>query len=157
MPATSRILVKASLVYLGIGGRPRRPAARQPLGSARRLDSAPENQPRSGPARRLADATHHGRSLVAFPPLPRRADPDASQRVRRGQVQRGSELLFWATFASLNAGILLRAVCEPLYGWTRIAAYQVLSDLSGLLLLAAVAFFVSNVWGRIRELRQARS
>lgn len=157
MPAASRILVKASLVYLGIGavlGALLLVNRWVPLGAWILLLKTSHVQ-----VLLIGWLTQliMGVAWWLFPPLPRRADPDASQRVRRGQVQRGSELLFWATFASLNAGILLRAICEPLYGWTWIAVYQVLSDLSGLLLLAAVAFFVSNVWGRIRELRQARS
>ena len=152
MPTTSRVLIKASLVHLGLGAT---------LGALLLVNRwVPLG------AQILLLKTSHVQTLLAgwltqlimgvawwlLPPLPRRAGPNARHKVRQGQVQRGSDFFFWAAFACLNAGILLRAVLDPLYGWTQVAAYQALSELSGLLLLAAVVFFVSNVWGRIREL-----
>jgi hypothetical protein len=87
-----------------------------------------------------------------FPPLKLGLRGDAPQSVRRGQAQRGSEPLFWATFLCLNAGVLLRAIFDPLYSLTRIGPFSVLSGVSGLFLFAAALAFVANMWGRVREL-----
>jgi hypothetical protein len=87
-----------------------------------------------------------------FPPLKIGLRGDAPLPVRRGQAQRGSEPLFWATFVCLNAGVLLRAVFDPLYSLTRIGPFSVLAGVSGLFLFAAAVAFVANMWGRVREL-----
>lgn len=150
MPLTSRVLIKASILYLGIGAV---------LGALLLVNRwLPLN-----PKIVLLKASHvqvllagwltqliMGVAWWLFPPLPRHSD--AERPVRRGQIQRGSEALFWATVVCLNAGVLFRAIFDPLYNWTQVRAYQVLSGLSGLLLLAAAVFFVANMWGRTREL-----
>lgn len=64
---------------------------------------------------------------------------------------RGSEPLGWIVFALLNAGLILRALCEPLIllkpewnlGWTL--------ALSAILQLMAGWAFVVNTWGRVKE------
>lgn len=64
---------------------------------------------------------------------------------------RGREWLGWATFISLNAGLVLRMIFEPLNsttpstltGWMVVAA-AVLQWLSGIA-------FVANTWKRVRE------
>lgn len=64
---------------------------------------------------------------------------------------RGSETLAWAVLWLLNAGLILRAVFEPLIvvrpdlnaGWTL--------TLSALLQLAAGWAFVFNTWRRVKE------
>jgi hypothetical protein len=64
---------------------------------------------------------------------------------------RGREWLGWAVLISLNAGMILRAVGEPMIvlapqagaGWTLAAA-------SSFLLLAGWGF-IFNTWGRIKE------
>lgn len=64
---------------------------------------------------------------------------------------RGSERLALATYALLNAGLLLRVVGEParavdpapLWGWL-LAASALLQWLAG-------AGFVANTWGRVKE------
>jgi len=64
---------------------------------------------------------------------------------------RGSERLALATYALLNAGLLLRVVGEParavdlapLWGWLLVA--------SALLQWLAGAGFVANTWGRVKE------
>ena len=152
MPLTSRVLVKASILYLGLGAI---------LGALLLVHRWLPLDPKIV----LLRASHvqvlltgwltqliMGVAWWLFPPLPRQ--PDAERPVRQGQIQRGSEPLFWATFICLNAGILLRAVFDPLYGWTQVRLYQALSGLSGLLLLAAAVLFVANIWGRTRELSQ---
>jgi hypothetical protein len=64
---------------------------------------------------------------------------------------RGREWLGWAVLISLNAGMILRAVGEPMIvlapqagaGWTLAAA--------SLFLLLAGWGFIFNTWGRIKE------
>ena len=87
-----------------------------------------------------------------FPPLKVGLRRDKPLPILRGQAQRGSEPLFWATFVGLNAGVLLRSVFEPLYLWTRAGIAGFLMGISGLFLLAAAMAFVANMWKRVREL-----
>jgi hypothetical protein len=87
-----------------------------------------------------------------FPPLKIGLRGDAPQPIRRGQSQRGSEPLFWATFLCLNFGILLRAICDPLYSLTKAGVFGALVALSGILLLIAAVSFTVNMWGRVRQL-----
>ncbi len=64
---------------------------------------------------------------------------------------RGNETLGWLVLVCLNAGLVLRAIGEPLVilapqvglGWTL--------PLAALLLLAAGWGFIWNTWGRIKE------
>jgi len=64
---------------------------------------------------------------------------------------RGSETLGWWTYILLNAGLLLRAVAEPINsiqpnpfsGWTLVLS-AIIQFLAGLL-------FVANSWGRVKE------
>jgi hypothetical protein len=64
---------------------------------------------------------------------------------------RGSEALGWATYLLLNAGLILRALSEPLmavqpgpvFGWA-LAASAVLQWLAGMA-------FVINTWRRVKE------
>jgi hypothetical protein len=87
-----------------------------------------------------------------FPPLALHPRSGGTRPARRGQAQRGSEPLFWATFLCLNAGVLLRVVFEPLQAWTQVGFFGFLVGISGLFLLAAAVAFVANMWGRVREL-----
>ncbi len=152
MPTTSRYFVRASLLYLGLGAllgaillinRWLPLGARMPL-----LKSSHAVMLVAGWLTQLI----LGVAWWLFPPLERRLPPGASRPVRRGQAQRGSEPLFWVTFACLNAGVLLRAIFQPLYGWTQRPLFDVLVGVSGLFLLAAALAFVLNVWRRVREL-----
>jgi hypothetical protein len=152
MPTTSRLFVKASLVYFGVGAV---------IGALLLINRW---IPLGSPV--LALRASHIEFLIAgwltqlilgvawwlFPPMALRRRPDHPRPVRRGQAQRGSEPLFWATFACLNAGILLQAVFAPLYSWTNVRAFNLLAGISGLFLLAAALTFVINMWGRVREL-----
>ncbi len=64
---------------------------------------------------------------------------------------RGSDQLGWIVFGLLNAGLIVRAVCEPLtvlrpdwnLGWTL--------GVSALLQLLAGWGFIVNTWGRVKE------
>jgi hypothetical protein len=157
MPTTSRIFCKASIIYLGIGAV---------LGAIllinRWLSLAPQI-----PVLKLSHVVIllagwltqliMGVAWWLFPPLDIGLKPDSLTPARRGQTQRGSEPLFWAALILLNAGVLLQAVFAPLYAWTLIGAFNVLSSISGLFLLAAAIAFVANMWRRVRELGKPRS
>lgn len=152
MPATSRAFVKASFLYLAVGAV---------LGALLLINRWVP----LGPEVAALKASHVPILIVGwltqlilgvawwlFPPLKIGLRADAPLPVRRGQTQRGSQPLFWATFLCLNAGILLRAVFEPLYEWTQIQAFAFLADVSNLFLAVAAIAFVANMWGRVREL-----
>ena len=151
MPATSRIYVRVSLLYLGMGAL---------LGALFLV-----NRWLSLGAWVYALKASHVQFVISgwliqfilgvawwlFPPLQLGLDPGGT-RIRRGQAQRGSEPLFWATFALLNTGILLRALGAPLQVWMRLGWLELVSGLSGLFLLAAAVTFVLNMWARVRAL-----
>jgi hypothetical protein len=152
MPVTSRAFVKASVIYLGVGAL---------LGALLLINRWLPLEPRIALLR-----VSHVQALVVgwltqlilgiawwlFPPLKIGLRSDAPLPIRRGQRQRGSESLFWATFVCLNAGILLQAIFEPLHGLTQIEFFAVLSGISGIFLFAAALAFVVNIWARVREL-----
>jgi hypothetical protein len=161
MPTTSRAFVKASILYLCLGAV---------LGALflvnRWLPFAPRLM--------LLRASHVQALIVGwltqfilgiawwlFPPLKigvrQPARPGASSPARRGQRQRGSEPLFWATFACLNLGVLLRVVFEPLHSWTQAGIYDALSGLSGPFLATAALAFVANMWQRVRALGRRKA
>jgi hypothetical protein len=159
MPTTCRAFVKASIIYLCLGAI---------LGALLLI-----NRWLPLGAKIAALRGSHVEMLVTgwltqlimgvawwlFPPLAIRLRPDAPWPVRSGQRQRGSEALLWATFVCLNAGVLLRAIFEPLYSWTQRDFYGFLAGSSGTLVAAAAVLFMMNLWGRVRELgqRKARS
>jgi hypothetical protein len=157
MPITARVFCRASIVYLGIGAL---------LGVILLINRW---LPLGGEIPLLKSS--HVVMLIAgwltqfilgvawwlFPPLDIGAKTAGATSARRGQTQRGSEPLFWATFAALNAGVLLRAISGPLYSWTQIGFLDVLSRSSNLLLLAAALAFVANMWRRVRELGAVRA
>jgi hypothetical protein len=152
MPLTSRVSVKASVVYLALGAL---------LGAILLINRW---LPLGTGVSALLPS--HVQFLVVgwltqliigvawwlFPPLAIGLREDASLPLRRGQAQRGSESLFWAALACLNIGILLRALFAPLHTWTQIGLFNTLAGLSGLFLLVAAVLFVINLWGRVREL-----
>jgi hypothetical protein len=156
MPATSRAFVKASLIYLCLGAL---------LGALLLIN----RWVFLGAGVASLRASHIQFLIVGwltqlimgvawwlFPPLAIGLRPGSPKPARRGQAQRGSEPLFWTTFLSLNAGILLRAIPAPLYSWTQIDLFNLLTGVSGLFLLVAAITFVANLWGRIRELGRRR-
>ena len=152
MPTTSRVFVKASLLYLGVGAV---------LGGLMLI----HRWIPLGPAVAYLRVSHVQFLVVGWltqlilgvawwllPPLAAGLRRDAPLPLLRSQAQRGSERLFWATFLCLNLGVLLRGIFDPLYSWAKMGAFGFLVGLSGLLLLAAAAAFVLNVWSRVREL-----
>jgi hypothetical protein len=156
MPITSRAFVKASTLYLCFGAV---------LGALMFL----HRYVALGPWVGFLRASHIVMLVVGwltqlivgvawwlFPPLKIGLRSDSPLPIRRGQSQRGSEPLFWATFVCLNAGILLRAICEPLYSWTKISLLGFFVGISGLLLLGAAISFVVNMWSRVRQLGRTR-
>ena len=64
---------------------------------------------------------------------------------------RGSERLGWATYFMLSAGLILRAVGEPLAALQVGAFFGWLVAASAVLQLLAGWAFVANTWSRVRE------
>lgn len=64
---------------------------------------------------------------------------------------RGREGLAWAMYASLNAGLLLRALAEPMHALTTAPFWAGVLVFSALLKWSAGLMFVANMWKRIRE------
>ncbi len=156
MPVTSRAYVKVSIIYLALGAV---------LGAVLLINRWVP----LGPAIAALRVSHIQILIVGwltqlimgvawwlFPPLAVSLRPSTPLPVRRGQAQRGSEPLFWATLICLNVGILLRAVFEPFYSWTKIPFFSFLAGVSGLFLLMAALTFVANMWARVRELGRGR-
>jgi hypothetical protein len=64
---------------------------------------------------------------------------------------RGSETLGWATFALLNAGLILRIASEPRVTMRAEPDLGWLLAVSALLQTAAGWLFVINTWSRVKE------
>jgi hypothetical protein len=62
-----------------------------------------------------------------------------------------SEKLGWTIFGLLNAGLLLRAVSEPMNARAPGTAWGWLLTLSALLQWFAGMLFVITIWGRVKE------
>jgi hypothetical protein len=152
MPVPSRLFIRVSIIYLCLGAL---------VGALLLI----QRWVPLGPAVATLRASHVQMLLAGwltqfimgvawwlFPPLARRVRPATSHPARRGQAQRGSEPLLWATFVCLNLGVLLRALFEPLHSWTQIGFFGALSGISGLLLLVAALTFALNLWQRVRAL-----
>jgi hypothetical protein len=157
MPKTTRLFTKASVLYLCLGsllGALLLFHRWLPLGSwVPALKASHVSFLLQGWLTQLI----LGVAWWLLPPLHIGLRPDAPLPVRRGQTQRGSEPLFWATFVLLNAGILLRGLCEPLQTWTGSPLFGAMVASSEPLLLLAAAGFVANTWSRVRELGRPRS
>ncbi|OGW59867.1 MAG: hypothetical protein A2V83_04330 [Nitrospirae bacterium RBG_16_64_22] len=67
------------------------------------------------------------------------------------EMPRGREGLAWAMYASLNAGLLLRALSEPMHAATTAPFWAGVLVVSALLKWSAGLMFVANMWKRIRE------
>jgi hypothetical protein len=156
VPATSRVTIKVSILYLAVGAI---------LGAVLFI----HRWLPLGPAVPVLKITHvHflvigwltqlilGVAWWLFPPLKIGRERGTMTPRRRGQEQRGSEPLFWLTAVLLNLGTLLRGLAPALYTWTRVEAFTVLGGISGLLLLAAAIAFVLNLWQRVRALGHDR-
>ena len=154
MPTTTRIVVKASILYLILGAA---------LGALLLINGWLP----LGPAITYVKPAHVQFLVVGwltqlilgvawwlFPPMAFRL---RGQGYPHGQAQRGSEPLFWVTFALLNAGVLLYALAEPLYTRTGAGLFGGLVALAGLCLFAAALTFVVNLWGRVRKLGRGKA
>ena len=64
---------------------------------------------------------------------------------------RGSERFGWATFWLLNAGLVLRAVGEPVVALRPGSSAGWLVAASAILQMLAGWAFVANTWGRVKE------
>ena len=67
------------------------------------------------------------------------------------ETPRGSERLGWAVYFLLNAGLLLRAVGEPLTALQPALGAGWLLALAAALQLAAGWGFIFNTWNRVKE------
>ncbi len=64
---------------------------------------------------------------------------------------RGSDTLSWVTYGLLNAGLILRALAEPLLAGPGGAVWGWLLAASAVLQMLAGWLFVANTWPRVRE------
>jgi hypothetical protein len=64
---------------------------------------------------------------------------------------RGSERITWAVFVTLNSGLALRVLFEPLTVFNPGSDFGVLLIVSAVLQLIAGWMFVLNTWGRVKE------
>lgn len=154
MPSTARVCVRASILHLCVGAV---------IGALLLINRWTP----LGPVVTALRSSHVAILVVGwltqlifgvawwlFPALPLGLHPDGSRWLRHGQTQRGSETLFWVTFACLNSGVLLLAALGPLHLWLKQGILDVLAQA---LLLAAAIIFVSNgLWLRVREMGRAR-
>ncbi len=149
MPTTSRVTIRISIIYLCLG------AALGTLLLVNRWIPL-------GPAVSALRVSHISILVIGWltqlilgvawwllPPLGIRSRTGA-RLSRRGQAQRGSEPLFWATVICLNAGVLMQALFQPLSVWMPVDALGRMAELADLFLLAAAVSFVVNLWGRVR-------
>lgn len=67
------------------------------------------------------------------------------------QKPRGHEGLAWATFVSLNLGLIIRVIGEPLHALYPAGGWGWLLAASALLQWVAGLAFVVNTWGRVKE------
>lgn len=63
----------------------------------------------------------------------------------------GDERLGWLCYATLNLGLLLRVICEPLQSWSPSVWAGWGLALSGLLQIVGIAVFVLLIWPRVKE------
>ena len=154
MPTTTRVFVRASILYLILGAA---------LGALLLInDWLP-----LGSAVYYVKPAHVQFLIVGwltqlilgvawwlFPPMAFRL---RGRDYPHGQAQRGSEPLFWVTFALLNAGVLLYAMGGTLYARTGSGFFGGLIFLSSLCLFAAAITFVFNMWSRVRELGRGKT
>jgi hypothetical protein len=149
MPTTSRVTIRISIIYLCLG------AALGTLLLVNRWILL-------GPAVSVLRVSHIAMLVIGWltqlilgvawwllPPLgigSRTGDGSP----RRGQAQRGSEPLFWATVLFLNIGVLMQALFQPLFLLTHVNTLGRIADLADLFLLAAAVTFVVNLWARVR-------
>ncbi len=62
----------------------------------------------------------------------------------------GREWLSWLAFFLLNAGLIMRAVAEPMQAWAQGSGWGQMLALSALCQLIAALSITLNVWPRVR-------
>lgn len=67
-----------------------------------------------------------------------------------------AQKLPWLTYLCLNSGLILRFISSPIVEFYDQIAWQVLLAISAVLLLAAVIFYVMELWPRILSKQQQR-
>jgi len=67
------------------------------------------------------------------------------------QLPRGREVLSWVTYGTLNIGLILRAIAEPLQASQASNLFSVLLVLSAILQWFSGVAFVANTWQRVKE------
>jgi hypothetical protein len=78
-----------------------------------------------------------GVSLWMFPPLSK-------------ENPRGHEALSWAAFVTLNVGLILRAISEPMTYTDDSSHWKFLLVASAILQWLAGLFYLANIWPRVR-------
>ena len=136
MPRLSRFFIKSALVYLVLGGA----IAGLALSGAGGLPPVLlALRPLAWHLLTVGWATQliFGVAFWMFPHMP-------------GGPPRGDERLAWLVFWTLNAGLALRALGEPMAALRPGPAPVVLLPLAATLQLAAVLTFVLLAWPRVR-------
>jgi len=85
-----------------------------------------------------------GVALWLFPPLSR-------------EQPRGDQRLGWCTYATLNTGLLLRVIGEPLHAWRPAQWLGWVLALSALLQVLAIWAFVAAIWPRVKGRPEPRT
>ncbi len=67
------------------------------------------------------------------------------------QLPRGREALSWITYGTLNIGLILRAIAEPLQTLHGSNLFGTLLVLSAILQWLAGVAFIANTWQRVKE------
>lgn len=150
MPITTRIAVKASVVYLCLGAL---------IGALLFINRWIPIEPRIASLR----STHIQMLVVGWltqlilgvawwllPPLKIGLRPGTTTAARRAQATRGNEPLYWVSLVCLNVGVLLTSIGEPLATWTGLPGLRTAAGTADLFFLVAASAFVANVWQRVR-------
>jgi len=67
------------------------------------------------------------------------------------QLPRGREALGWITYATLNIGLILRAIAEPLQTSQQNDLFGILLVISAILQWLSGITFIVNTWQRVKE------
>lgn len=67
------------------------------------------------------------------------------------QLPRGREVLGWVTYGTLNIGLILRAIAEPLQASQANNLFGALLVLSAIMQWLSGVTFVANTWQRVKE------
>lgn len=70
---------------------------------------------------------------------------------------RGNELVNWLVFITLNLGLLMRVVVEPMHLNKASTSLAILLTISGWLQVIAGLLFVANNWRRVRSMQSGKT